>query len=256
MATPYNKLVNNLETLKLDKMREGLDSYITLINDGKKTVTEALYELTNLEMDLREKRAINACVRTANFPYIKTFQDFDFNYQPSIKKDQLLDFQQLRFLEQKENIIFIGTPGVGKTHLSVSIGEAAARNRVSTYFINCNDLVLQLKRAHMENRLEVRLKHFAKYKILIIDEVGFLPLDMESSNLFFQLIAKRYEKHSTILTTNKPLSKWGEIFGDPVLANAILDRVLHHSHVINITGRSYRIKDKLVMIEEESDAIN
>lgn len=256
MATPYNKLVNNLETLKLDKMREGLDSYLTLINDGKKTVTEALYELTNLEMDLREKRAINACVRTANFPYIKTFQDFDFNYQPSIKKEQILDFQQLRFLEQKENIIFIGTPGVGKTHLSVSIGEAAARNRVSTYFINCNDLVLQLKRAHMENRLETRLKHFAKYKILIIDEVGFLPLDLESSNLFFQLVAKRYEKHSTILTTNKPLSKWGEIFGDPVLANAILDRVLHHSHVINITGRSYRIKDKLVMIEEEGDAIN
>ncbi|MDQ0361870.1 IS21-like element helper ATPase IstB [Breznakia pachnodae] len=256
MATPYNKLINNLETVKLDKMREGLDSYITFINDGKKTVIEALYELTNLEMDLREKRAINACVRTANFPYIKTFQDFDFSYQPSIKKEQILDFQQLRFLEQKENIIFIGTPGVGKTHLSVSIGEAAARNRVSTYFINCNDLVLQLKRAHMENRLETRLKHFAKYKILIIDEVGFLPLDLESSNLFFQLIAKRYEKHSTILTTNKPLSKWGEIFGDPVLANAILDRVLHHSHVINITGRSYRIKDKLVMIEEEGDAIN
>jgi DNA replication protein DnaC len=105
-------------------------------------------------MDLREKRAINACVRIANFPYIKTFQDFDFNYQPSIKKEQILDFQQLRFLEQKENIIFIGTPVVDKTHLSVSIGEAAKRNRVSTYFINCNDLVLQLKRAHMENRLE------------------------------------------------------------------------------------------------------
>ncbi len=122
---------------------------------------------------------------------------------------------------------------------------------IYTYFINCNDLILQLKRAHLENRLETRLKFFAKYKLLIIDEVGFLPLDSESSNLLFQLIAKRYEKHSTIITTNKSLSRWGEVFGDNVLANAILDRLIHHSHIINITGRSYRTKDKMSMIEDE-----
>lgn len=115
--------------------------------------------------------------------------------------------------------------------------------RTSTYFIGCNDLVLQLKKAHIENRLEQRLKFFSKYKLLIIDEVGFLPLDTESSNLLFQLIARRYEKNSTIVTTNKSLSRWGEVFGDPVIANAILDRLLHHSTVINIVGRSYRTKD-------------
>ena len=115
--------------------------------------------------------------------------------------------------------------------------------RTSTYFIGCNDLVLQLKKAHIENRLEQRLKFFSKYKLLIIDEVGFLPLDTESSNLLFQLIARRYEKNSTIITTNKSLSRWGEVFGDPVIANAILDRLLHHSTVINIVGRSYRTKD-------------
>ena len=131
-------------------------------------------------------------------------------------------------LRKKENIIFIGSPGVGKTHLATSIGIEAASMRTSTYFIGCNDLVLQLKKAHIENRLEQRLKFFSKYKLLIIDEVGFLPLDTESSNLLFQLIARRYEKNSTIITTNKSLSRWGEVFGDPVIANAILDRLLHH----------------------------
>ena len=168
---------------------------------------------------------------------------------PSINKEQILNFKYLKFIENRENIIFIGSPGVGKTHLATSIGIEAAKARVSTYFISCGDLLLQLKRAHLENRLEQRIKFFSKYKLLIIDEVGFLPLDIESSNLLFQLIAKRYEKNSTIVTTNKPLSRWGEIFGDSVLANAILDRLLHHSNVINIVGRSYRTKD---IIEDDN----
>lgn len=250
--TNYNKLLNNLEILKLEKIREHIDEYIALINETKKDVVDALYELTNYEVNLKEQRVMSHSVKTANFPYIKTFEDFDFSYQPSLNKEQILDFKNLRFIENKENILFIGTPGVGKTHLATSIGIESAKNHNATYFINCNDLILQLKRAHMENRLEERLKHFSKYKLLIIDEVGFLPLDDESSNLLFQLITKRYEKHSTIVTTNKSLSRWGEIFNDVVLANAILDRLLHHSHVINITGKSYRTKDMIIDNSEEN----
>ena len=227
----------------MPEFRTNIERYIGYVESGEKTMIDALYELTELELDLRTKRAMNACVKVANFPFIKRLSDFDFSFQPSINKEQIMNFKYLQFLEKKENIIFIGSPGVGKTHLATAIGIEAASMRTSTYFIGCNDLVLQLKKAHIENRLEQRLKFFSKYKLLIIDEVGFLPLDTESSNLLFQLIARRYEKNSTIVTTNKSLSRWGEVFGDPVIANAILDRLLHHSTVINIVGRSYRTKD-------------
>ena len=241
----YVKLINNLEILKLERIKENLDKYIELINNKEKDIVDGFYELTNLEIELMNEKAIYGCVRTAGFPFIKTFEDFDFSFQPTINKEQILDFKNLRFLENKENIIFVGSPGVGKTHLATSIGIEAAKNRDSTYFINCNDLISNLKKANSENRFMNRLNHYAKYKVLIIDEMGFLPIDSEGANMIFQLINKRYENHSTIITTNKPFGKWHEIFGDVTLANAILDRLLHHSHIININGKSYRLKDKI-----------
>ncbi|MFZ2462527.1 MAG: IS21-like element helper ATPase IstB [Caldibacillus thermoamylovorans] len=241
----YTALLNNLEVLKLHQIKENLDTYIDLITNKEKTVVEALYELTKLEIKLKEEKATNACVKVANFPFIKTLDDFDFTFQPSINQDKIRDLHTLRFLEKKENVLLLGNSGVGKTHLSVSIGIAAAKKRNSTYFINCHDLLLNLKKAHLENRLEARLKHYAKYKLLIIDEIGYLPISKEEANMFFQLINKRYEKSSTIITTNKEFSKWHEIFGDITIANAILDRLLHHSTVEKITGKSYRVKDKI-----------
>lgn len=251
MDNNFTRTLNNFESLNMPEFRTNIERYIGYVESGEKTMIDALYELTELELDLRTKRAMNACVKVANFPFIKRLSDFDFSFQPSINKEQIMNFKYLQFLEKKENIIFIGSPGVGKTHLATAIGIEAASMRTSTYFIGCNDLVLQLKKAHIENRLEQRLKFFSKYKLLIIDEVGFLPLDTESSNLLFQLIARRYEKNSTIVTTNKSLSRWGEVFGDPVIANAILDRLLHHSTVINIVGRSYRTKD---IIDDDKQA--
>jgi DNA replication protein DnaC len=135
--------------------------------------------------------------------------------------------------------------------LSTSIGIENAKNNHSTYFINCNDLIQALKKAYLQNRLDDKLKTLSKYKLLIIDEVGYLPIDKESANMFFQLINKRYEKTSTIITTNRPFSEWGELFGDAMIANAILDRLLHHSHIININGNSYRVKDKLQFSEDQ-----
>ena len=242
--TNYTRLLSNLEELQLNRIKDNLDEHIGRINNKELDYIESLHELTNLEIQAREDRATHACVRVANFPYRKELKDFDFSFNPKINKEKILDFKHLRFIENKENILFLDVPGVGKTHLATSIGIEAAKNRKITYFINCHNLILQLKRAKLENRLETRLKFFSKYKVLIIDEVGYLPIDKEGANLLFQLINKRYENSSTIITTNKPFSEWGEVFGDSVLASAILDRLLHHSHVINIVGSSYRLKDK------------
>lgn len=251
----YVKLLNNLEVLQLEKIKQNLDQYIDLINNKEKDVVEALYELTSLEIELRNEKSIYECVRTAGFPFLKTFEDFDFSFQLAINKEQILDFKNLRFIENNKNIIFVGSLGVGKTHLATSIGIEAAQNRNSTYFINCNDLIANLKKAQSENRFINRLNHYARYKLLIIDEVGFLPMDLDGANMLFQLINKRYEKHSTIITTNKPFGKWYEIFNDVTLANAILDRLLHHSYIININGNSYRLKDKLKMDSDVSETM-
>jgi DNA replication protein DnaC len=250
MSTNYIKLCNNLDNLNLTAFKANLDNYLNLINTNEVDIVEALYQLTSFELNLKKERARTALIKVASFPYLKTFDDYDFEFQPSLNKLAVLDLKNLRFIENKENVLFIGSPGTGKTHLATAIGMEAALNGYSTYFISCHDLILQLKKAFLENRLEQRLKHFTSYTILIIDEVGYLPLDTEASSLLFQLIAKRYEKKPTILTTNKSLNKWGEVFGDVVLANAILDRLLHHSQLFLITGRSYRTKD-VIFVEEK-----
>lgn len=245
MNSSYNQLIKNLEYLKMKQMINHLDEVIDFSTKNNLSFVDTLIKLTSHEIDFKETNMIKSMVKVGAFPHTKEIKDFDFEFQPNINKDQILDFTSLRFLEAKENIVFLGSSGVGKTHLATSIGIAAAKRRYSTYFIKCNDLLQQLKRANLENRLDARLKHFSKYKLLIIDEIGYLPIDKEDSKLFFQLIDMRYEKKSTILTTNINFSEWDEIFYDPVIANAILDRVLHHSHVVSINGNSYRLKDHL-----------
>ncbi len=245
MNSSYSKLIENLEYLKLTQMVLHLDETIDFMNRNELSFTDALIKLTDYEIDMKEINMVKAMVKVAAFPHLKEIKDFDFSFQPSINKEQILDFETLRFIERKENIVFLGSSGVGKTHLATSIGIAAAKKRTSTYFIKCNDLILNLKKAQLENRIETRLKHYSKYKLLIIDEIGYLPIDEDDAKLFFQLIDMRYEKKSTIFTTNSNFKSWGEIFQDPKIANAILDRVLHHASVINIVGDSYRLKNHI-----------
>ena len=162
----------------------------------------------------------------------------------------------MRFLENGENIVFLGPPGVGKTHLASAFGMVAARHRFSTYYINCHTLIEQLKKAHFENRLPDKLKTLGKYKLLIIDETGYLPMDIQGANLFFQLIARRYEKVPTVFTSNKPFSQWNKVFADVTIVSAILDRVLHHCTVVNIKGESYRLKERKEYMKQKQHIVN
>lgn len=237
------KLINGLTDLGMEKMQEFLPHYSELVNKGDISFSEALEELVEIEKKNKQTRRDAINLHIANFPFIKTLDDFDFDFQPNLNKKELLELNGLGFVESRENIILVGTSGVGKTHLATSLGISCVKARYQTYFITFENLINQLKHALQENRLEARLKFFSKYKVLIIDEIGYMPIDIDAANIFFQLIAKRYEKNSTIITTNMPFSKWGEFFGSATLASAVLDRLLHHSTIISIKGPSYRIKD-------------
>ncbi|AIE59168.1 Insertion sequence IS232 putative ATP-binding protein [Bacillus methanolicus MGA3] len=250
-TTNYQQLIQNLDYLKLKQMSLHLNEVLDFSVNHQLSLVDTPVKLTNYEIDVREQNMIQSMVKVAAFPHLKEIiKDFDFSFQPSINQKQILDFLTLRFIEANENIVFLGPSGVGKTHLATSIGIEAAKKRTSTYFIKCHDLIQNLKKARLENRLESRLKHYTKYKLLIIDEIGYLPIDAEDAKLFFQLIDMRYEKRSTILTTNVNFKAWDEIFQEPKLANAILDRILHHATVVSIIGDSYRLKDHLAKENE------
>jgi len=247
----YIQLLNNLGTLKLPKMVEMMPSLMESAKGGPLSFVDSLLALTDAEIAFRDDRArkINICV--SSFPYVKTLKDFDFTYQPQVNKAHMEDLCSLRLLTTASNVVFMGSPGVGKTHLAVSIGVEAASQRISTYFINFSTLMMKIKKAVAEKREEEIIKHYLKYSLLIIDEIGYLPVDKASSYVFFQLIAARYEKRSTIVTTNQPFAKWGEVFGDSVIASAIIDRLVHHCDIVKITGTSYRIKGKNIFEGEE-----
>lgn len=241
-GSTYAKIMENLKFLKSKESLAVIDSTLDYVMQHNLSFVDGFLHFTEAQVEKKKANLISHSVRMAGFPKIKSLADFEFDYQPSINQEQIYDFNSLRFIENIENIVFYGNSGVGKTHLAIALGVTAAQNRCSTYFIKCADLVDSLHKAYIEGRLSERLKKYSGYRLLIIDELGYLPISKEDSKLLFQLIDKRYERNSTIITTNINFSQWDELFGDPLIAGAIVDRLLHHASVVTIRGKSYRLQ--------------
>ncbi len=240
----YERLHENLKTLDLQRISEGLDSYLEIASKKNLSTIAILDHLMNEEVEHKVQKSLNFRMRIAKFPYRKTLEEFDFSFQPSIDKKTINGLATMKFAHNAENVVLLGPPGVGKTHLAIGLGLNAIKNGITTYFTSASDLIEDLRKHALQGQLKDRLRKVSRYQLLILDEIGYLPLNMEDANLFFQLVSRRYEKSSIILTSNKPFKEWGKVFGDEVVASAILDRLLHHSTVVNIKGESYRIKDR------------
>ena len=240
----YERLHSNLQHLKLDTIESIVDNYLEIAAKDGKTTLEVLDYLIDQERLTKENTARERKMRLAMFPFHKRLEDFDLDFQPSIDRAVISDLASLRFAHNAENLVFLGPPGVGKSHLAIAMGIEAVNAGFKVYFANAGTLVEGLKNVNVKGILEKKLKFLAKYDVLIIDEMGYLPFDSEGAHCFFQLVSRRYEKSSMIFTSNKSYGEWGEIFHDHVIAAAILDRILHHCTTVNIKGESYRLKER------------
>ncbi len=221
-----------------------LESLLEQAGKEQPSYADFLLDVLSCEKEFRTSRILQTRTRMASLPYVKTLAQFDFTFQPSLDERQIKELQTLRFVSETGNVILLGPPGVGKTHLAVGLAIEAMRGGFSAYFITANDLVSDLGKAAREGKLEQRMRLYLRPKVLIVDEVGYLPLDPLGATIFFQLVSARYERGSIIVTSNKSYTDWGAVFGDQTIAAAILDRLLHHSTTVNIRGDSYRLKER------------
>ncbi len=236
------RITDNLQRLKLNRIQEVLEPIIKKAEENKLSYMALIDQLLSEEVATKEDRRIKTAMKTAGLPFEKTIEEYDFSFHPNLDKRSVMNLFDLQFIQQKENVIFLGPPGIGKSHLAVSLAIKAAHFGVSIYFTTMTDLMAKLKQDAADNRIG-KGRSYLKSGLLIVDEVGYMPIDRKEAHLFFQFVCYRYEKSSIIMTSNKSFSEWEEVFGDPVIATAVLDRLLHHSHVINIKGNSYRLKE-------------
>ena len=205
---------------------------------------EFLTQLLSMEAALRHERVVQIRVKDAKIPVLKTIDSFDWAHPASIPKQLLLSAFSLSFVEQKENLILVGPSGIGKTHIALALAYAACQKEIKTLWTTAADIVNTLAAAKSDHTVNRTIRHYTAPKLLVIDELGFLPMDKDGSDLFFQIISHRYEQGSVVLTTNRAFKDWGKIFNDNTVASAILDRLVHHSEVAKIEGPSYRVKNR------------
>lgn len=249
-SSRVDSIRKSLVSLKMPRALEMLDVTLRRIEQGQIDGIEAIDDLLGEETSLRENRRVKAALRMARLPVVKTLAGYDFSFQPSLDRNRVMTLAGLDFIDRAEVVHLLGPPGTGKSHIATALAVEAVRAGKSVYFIPLADLIAQLVKAEREGSLRERIRFLTRASLLVVDEIGYLPVTPGGANLFFQLVNARYEKGAMILTSNRGFSEWGDVFGDPVVATALLDRLLHHAVVIQIEGSSYRMREHAALVPE------
>lgn len=247
---PLERIRRHLVGLKMVRALEMLDTTLRQLEHGELSALEAIEQLLAEELSMRENRRIKMALMTARLTRLKTLESFNFAFQPSLDRNRILALAQLDFIERHEVVHFLGPPGTGKSHLAIALGLEAVKAGKSVYFATLAEIIASLAKAEREGQLTQRIRFLSRHGLLVIDEIGYLPLRPGGANLFFQLINARYERGAMILTSNRGFKEWGEIFGDNVVAAALLDRLLHHAIVVQIEGNSYRLREHAALVPD------
>lgn len=249
-TSAIERIRRHLVGLKMPRALETLDATLSRLEQGEGSVLEALESLLSEELTIRETRRIKMALQTARLGTIKTLSGYDFSFQPSLDRNRILALAQLEFIERRQSVHLLGPPGTGKSHLAIALGVEAIKAGKSVYFATLPELITSMTKAEREGNLRERVRFLARHSLLIVDEIGYLPIGSGGGNLFFQLVNACYEHCAMILTSNRGFAEWAEIFGDSVVAAALLDRLLHHAVVVPIEGSSYRLREHADLVPE------